>query len=136
MRRRLVLAGLLALPIGLVERASAQAAQLRLRIVGRPREGQATFRLTNRSNEPVTYGSWDGGGVHNGLQRRVRGVWTDVGLGYCGLGREGDVTVAPGRAQTFRAHVGTTPGSFRITLEVVRASGTRETMFSDAFTVA
>ena len=135
MRRRAVLVGMLAVPIALAGRASAQAAQLELRIVGRPREGQATFRLTNRSSEPVRYESWDGGGVHNGLQQRVSGAWTDVGLGYCGLGRDGDVTVAPGRAETFRAYVGTTPGSFRITLDVLRANGTREAVVSEPFVI-
>lgn len=136
MRRRTFLLGLLAAPIVGVGPATAQNAPLELRIVGRPRDGQATFRLTNRLREAVRYESWDGGGVHNGLQRQVDGAWSDVGLGYCGLGREGDVTVAPGGAQTFRAHVGTERGSFRITLDVVRASGARETVVSAAFTVA
>lgn len=136
MQRRTVLLGILAAPLMGAARAAAQNAPLELRIVGRPRDGQATFRLTNRSREAVRYESWDGGGVHNGLQQQVDGAWTDVGLGYCGLGREGDVTVAPGGAGTFRAHVGTTGGTFRITLEVVRASGARETVVSAAFTVA
>lgn len=139
MRRRTLLAGLVALPwaapiVG-AGRAAAQAGQLQLRIVGAPRDGQATFRLTNRLSEAISYASWDGGGVHNGLQQQGTSGWTDVGLGYCGLGHDGDVTIAPGRSATFRANVGTTPGTFRITLDVTRASGASEVVVSAPFIV-
>ncbi len=138
MRRRALLLGILALPVAgvaSVDRVAAQSSPLQLRIVGVPRDGQATFRLTNRLPEAVTYESWDGGGVHNGLEQQAGQVWTGVGLGYCGLGRDGAVTVAAARSATFRAYVGTTPGSFRITLEVTRASGARETVVSAPFLV-
>jgi hypothetical protein len=136
MRRRALLAGLSSLPFVGVGRAAAQAGQLQLHIVGHPRDTQATFRLTNRLSEAITYASWDGGGVHNGLQQEGPGGWSDVGLGYCGLGHDGDLTIAPGRSATFRAYVGSTPGRFRITLDVTRASGARDVVVSAPFTVA
>jgi hypothetical protein len=135
MRRRLLLSGLFALPFAGVGRAAAQAGQIGLRIAGPVRGAQATFRLTNRLGEAITYASWDGGGVHNGLMQLVGGTWTDVGLGYCGLGLDGDVTIAPGRSHDFRAYVGTTAGRFRITLDVARASGANETVLSTPFVV-
>ena len=66
-------------PLALAGRVSAQNVSIQIRIVDRPRHGQATFRLTNRLGEAVSFESWDGGGVHNGLQQRVGGAWTDAG---------------------------------------------------------
>lgn len=141
MRRRAVLTGLLGLPLlgpgfGVAPmRAAAQARPLQLRIASQVRDAQATFRLINRLSEAITYASWDGGGVHNGLQQQGTSGWSDVGLGYCGLGHDGDLTIAPGGSATFRAYVGTTPGTFRITLDVTRASGARDTVVSPPFLV-
>lgn len=137
MRRRAVLVSLSALPWLLrAQPALGQANGVTLAIAGAPRDGQATFRLTNRLAEAVLFASWDGGNVHNGLQQLVHGGWNDVGLGYCGLGRDGDITVPPGGSHTFGAYVGSTVGTFRITLDVRRASGASETLTSPTFNVA
>lgn len=141
MRRRSVLTVLaLTAVLGPSALTRAQPGLAQLRIVGAPRDGSARFRLVNRTADALTYTTYDGGHVHNGLERREpSGVWTDVGLGYCGLGMDGPVTVAARGAQAFQAYVGTAAGTYRIRVRLERrtASGASVTdeIVSDPFTV-
>ena len=139
MRRRSVLS-LLALTatlgpavLGPTAVVRAQPGLAQLRIVGRARDGQARFRLVNRTSDALTYTTYDGGSVHNGLERLdASGAWTDVGLGYCGLGMDGPVTGAPGGAQVFGAYVGTDAGTHRIRVRLERRTASGTTVTDDA----
>lgn len=126
MRRRAVLT-LLALGAGLGPSVLAGAQQgIELRIVGRPRGGEARFRLVNRSGSTLRFETYDRGHVHNGLERReASGAWSDASLGYCGLGQDAVVEVRSGAAQSVNAYVGSAAGTYRIRLQVdqVDASG-------------
>jgi hypothetical protein len=88
------------------------------------------FRLTNPSPDTLVFTTYDGGNVHNQLERRdASGAWSRVGMGFCGLGRDGEVRVRPGATQIVRGYVGETPGMRRIVLEVeVRGAGARRSI--------
>lgn len=120
--------------------ARAQPGLASLRIAGAARDGQARFRLVNRTADVLAYTSYDGGNVHNELERlEGSGAWSSVGLGYCGLGADGEVLVPAGATHVLRAYVGSDPGTYRIrvTLERRPSSGSAApaTIVSEPFRV-
>jgi hypothetical protein len=107
--------------------APAQTQQITLTVTGRAHDGSGTFTLVNRSNDVLAFTTFDGGNVHNAIEHLEGGNWVDVALGYCGMGEDGEVTVAAGARQRVTAYVGSAPGTYRIRLGVERrsASGSR-----------
>ena len=113
--------------------ALAWPAQLRadgtitVRLIGAIRSGasDASFTLINQSPDAISFTTYDGGALHNGIERLDAGVWTDVGLGYCGLGMDGETRVAAGQRARVRAYLPQEPGTYRILVHVSRqtASG-------------
>jgi len=116
----------------------AQTQQVTLTSSGRPHDGSGRFTLVNRTSDVLAFTTYDGGNVHNNVERLEGGHWVEVSLGYCGMGEDGEVTVAAGARQQVNGYVGTTPGTYRIRLSVERrsASGARpEEIISTPFDV-
>lgn len=116
----------------------AQTQQITLTASGRSHDGSGTFTLVNRSSDVLAFTTYDGGNAHNGIERLEGGNWVDVSLGYCGMGMDGEVTVAAGARRQVTAYVGSEPGTYRIRLHVERrsASGTHpEEILSAPFDV-
>lgn len=140
MLRRTALA-LLALSVLLPPASAGADGDIRIRMVrrGAADSGTAHFTIANHTSDVLAYTTYDGGNLHNGLEHHEGGAWVAAGIGYCGLGMDGEVTVAAGASQRVSAYVGTTPGTYRITVSLERrtAAGTTTTeeVVSDSFQV-
>lgn len=112
----------------------AQTQQITLTVSGRPHDGSGTFTLVNRTSDVLAFTTYDGGNVHNAIERLEGENWVEVSLGYCGMGEDGEVTVAAGARRQVTGYVGTTPGTYRIRLGIERrsASGSRPDMITSA----
>lgn len=80
----------------------------------------AELTLVNQSGDELVYETWDGGTLHNDLERLEAGTWTSVGLGYCGLGLDGETSIAAGARGTLRAYLTAEPGTYRIVMHARR----------------
>lgn len=133
--------GLLVLAlVALMPRIADADGEASLRLHGRPNVStlSVSFDLTNHTNDELVYTTYDGGHVHNDLERLDGSNWVAVGIGYCGLGRDGEVSVAAGGRQRITGYIDGTPGSYRATVHLERrtASGmVPVAVVSPAFTV-
>lgn len=95
-----------------------------VRLVGAVRAGasDASFTLINQTPDAISFTTYDGGALHNGIERLENGAWTDVGLGYCGLGMDGETSVPAGQRTRVRAYLPQEPGTYRILVHVSRHS--------------
>ena len=124
---RLLAALVFASVLSIAPTTPAQTQQITLTSGGRAHEGSGRFTLVNRTSDVLAFTTYDGGNVHNAIERLEGGHWVDVSLGYCGMGEDGEVTVAAGARRQVTGYVASTPGTYRIRLGVERrsASGSR-----------
>lgn len=77
--------------------------------------------VVNDGSESLSFWTYDGGYLHNGIERWDGSAWIDAAPGYCGLGFDEAITVVePGHRTRVHAHFPTTPGTYRLTLTVQR----------------
>lgn len=78
-------------------------------------QSEARFTFVNQTSDELSWDTYDGGSVHNGLERLEGGVWTEVGLGWCGMGIDRAPTVVrAGGRHTLSAYAGDQPGTYRL----------------------
>lgn len=98
----------------------------------------AHFVLVNQTSDELVVTTYDGGNVHNAIERWDGTAWTSVGVGYCGLGEDGETVVAPGGRFEADAYVGNALGQYRIVLHATRRTASGATsdveIRSDEFT--
>jgi hypothetical protein len=100
---------------------------------------EARFTFVNQTSEALSWSTYDGGTVHTGLERLEGGTWTEVGLGWCGMGMDAAPVVVPAGARlALSAYVGAQPGTYRLRFYFTRRlpDGTErhENVASEAFT--
>ena len=125
----LVLAGVFVLPSG-----SRADGTIVLRLATRnvaSGAGSARFTLVNDTTDELAFTTYDGGSVHNEVEHLVAGAWVGVGLGYCGLGADGEVTVAPTARRSVTAYVPAEAGRYRIRLRLERRAPNGTTASED-----
>lgn len=106
--------------LGLAASVGADPA-IDIRPVGAANAGTARFLVENDTADMLELATYDGGQLHNGLERLERGRWVGEAVGYCGLGvDERPVTVAAGGRHTVSAYVGRTAGTYRIRVQLTR----------------
>lgn len=119
-QRTLVSVIAIVISFGLASSAGADPA-IRIRPVGTTNAGTARFLIENATADTLVFATYDGGQLHNGLERLEQGRWVGEALGYCGLGVDDrPVTIAAGARHTVSAFVGRTSGTYRIRVQLTR----------------